>query len=410
MTTVHPGVHPTNPYPALVDLRRRGVAEADVATLFGIDTSSGELPMAGMPPMYVVGTYDGVLEVLRDPQRFSSSVYSWVTGMIMGRSILEMDPPEHPTYRSLIGQVFSRRNMERWAAELVPAEVDAILDGLRPAGAADLVPDLAFPFPVNVIARLLGLPETDRSLLHGWAGDMIKVTENFDLASAASAKLREYLLELVAARRRADAGEDLLSLLAHAEHEGTRLSDEDIVSFCRLLITAGFETTYRSLGNLLYGLLTHPDQLDLLRRDRTLVPAAVDEGLRWECPLLTVFRLATVDTTLGAVAIPAGSIVVVHLGSANHDETRWPDPETFDITRATQANIAFGAGPHVCIGMHLARMESRILLDRVLDTMPDLSLDAAHPTPAITGTAMRAPTALHVVFSPSSRADSRRGA
>jgi cytochrome P450 len=401
MTTVHPAAQPTNPYPALVELRRSGVVEADVAALFGIDPESGDLPMAGMPPMYAVGTYDGVLEVLRDPQRFSSSVYSWVTGLIMGRSILEMDPPEHSTYRSLIGQVFSRRNMERWAAELVPPEAEAILNRLRAAGTADLVPDLAFPFPVNVIARLLGLPDADRPLFHGWAGDMIKVTENFEVATAASAQLREYLLGLVAARRGSSAGTDLLSLLAHAEQEGTRLSDEDIVSFCRLLLTAGFETTYRSLGSVLYGLLTHEDQLSLLRNDRTLVAAAVDEGLRWECPLLTVFRLATVDTELGGVPIPSGSIVVAHLGSANHDETRWPRPEAFDITRAAQANIAFGAGPHVCIGMHLARLESRIILEQMLDALPNLRLDAAYPAPAITGTAMRSPTALRVTFDPS---------
>jgi cytochrome P450 len=216
---------------------------------------------------------------------------------------------------------------------------------------------------------------------------------------AASAALREYLLEFVAARRAAPAN-DLVSLLAKAQHDGQRLTDDEILAFCRLLLPAGAETTYRSSGNLLFGLLSHPEQLDTVRRDRSLVPQAIDEGLRWECPLLTVIRLALRDTEVQGVRLPAGAVLILHIGSANHDEGRWANPEAFDILRARQPNAAFAAGGHVCLGMHLARMETRVALNRVLDRLPGLRLDPDAPPPVITGTAFRAPTALPVLFDP----------
>ena len=155
----------------------------------------------------------------------------------------------------------------------------------------------------------------------------------------------------------------MISVLVQAELDGEHLDDAQICSFLRLLLPAGAETTYRSSSNLLFGLLTNPDQLDALRADRNLMPQAIEEGLRWEPPLLGIMRTATRDTEIDGMPIPAGSIVAVNLGSANHDERYWDNAEEFDIFRPPRQHIAFAWGPHMCLGLHLARMETRVALD-----------------------------------------------
>jgi cytochrome P450 len=187
-------------------------------------------------------------------------------------------------------------------------------------------------------------------------------------------------------------------VLSTAEHDGLQLTDEEIFSFLRLLLPAGAETTYRSSSNLLVGLLENPDQLEAVRSDRALVPQAIEEGLRWEPPLLTIMRTVTHDTELDGVALPKDSVVVVNLGSANHDESRWEDPERFDIFRPPQQHLAFAFGAHLCLGMHLARMETSVLLNAVLDRLPGLRLDPDAEPPAITGMTFRAPASIRVAW------------
>jgi cytochrome P450 len=387
----------TNPYPECAALRAQPVAPADIRRLFGKTADGADLAIAELPSMYAAMTFDVAHEVLRDDKRFSSAVYAGITGPVMGRTILEMDQPDHHAYRSLLQQAFSRRAMERWEAELLTPSVDALIDTFASEGRAELIERLTFPFPVNVIAGLLGLPASDLPQFHRWTADLINVTENFDGALAASNGLRDYLAGFIAERRAAPK-DDLISVLAHAEHDGQRLTDDEILAFCRLLLPAGAETTYRSSSNLLFGLLTHPTQLKALRRDRTLLPQAIEEGLRWECPLLTAVRLVLEDTRLGGVDLRAGAVLIVHIGSANHDERRWANPEAFDIFRPPLPHLAFAAGAHVCLGMHLARMETRVAVNRLLDRLPRLRLDPDAEPPAITGTAFRAPTALPVLF------------
>jgi cytochrome P450 len=195
----------------------------------------------------------------------------------------------------------------------------------------------------------------------------------------------------------------MISVLASAEHvdeDGTkhRLTDEEIISFCRLLLPAGAETTYRSSSNLFFGLLSNPDQLEQVRNDRSLLPQAIEEGLRWEAPLLTIFRTATLDTEVCGVAVRKGTPILINMGSANHDETRWPEPERFDIHREMSAHIAFASGPHMCLGMHLARMETRVVVERQFDRLPNLRLDPDAAPPVITGMTFRAPIRLDVAF------------
>ena len=170
--------------------------------------------------------------------------------------------------------------------------------------------------------------------------------------------------------RRREPREDIISDLALAELDGEHLSDDEIFSFVRLLLPAGVETTFRSTGNLLFTLLSHPDQLEAVRADRSLVPQAIEEALRFETPLLNITRLATRDTEVGGVPVPAGSTVMIMIAAANRDETRYPDPDRFDIFRSDpKPHISFGHGPHVCLGMHLARMETRVALDLLLDRL-----------------------------------------
>ncbi len=350
-------------------------------------------------PTFTAYGFDAVQAVLGDGHTFSSAAYGDTIGVVMGRSILEMDEPEHRAYRSILQQAFTRGAMERWEAEVVRPLVDGMVGDLLAdgAGRADLVRELLFPFPVRVIAALLGIPEADVPEFHRLAAELISVTVDWDRALAASATLRDYFAGILAERRRHPA-EDMVSVLATAEHEGQRLTDDEIFAFCRLLLPAGAETTYRSSSNLVFGLLGHGDQLDALRADRGLMGAAIEEGIRWEPPLLFISRTATRDAELCGVAIPAGAAVACHLGAANHDGSRWPDPDAFDIRRERRPHIGFAHGAHVCLGMHLARMETRVVLDALIDRLPALRFDPDAPSPRISGRVFRAPPRLDVAW------------
>jgi len=287
--------------------------------------------------------------------------------------------------------------MAHWETEVVAPVIHAYIDEFVASGRADLVRQLTLPFPMTVIADLLGLPRADLTRFHRLGIELIGVSINWERGLAASQKLRDYFAAILEERRGSPA-DDVISVLATAEHEGLRLTDEEIFSFLRLLLPAGAETTYRSSSNLLVGLLDSPDQLEAVRADRSLVPQAIEEGLRWEPPLLTIMRTVSRDTELEGVHLPKDAVVIVNLGSANHDESRWQEPERFDIFRPPQQNLAFAFGPHLCLGMHLARMETAVLLDAVLDRLPGLRLDPDADPPAITGMTFRAPAGVPVVF------------
>lgn len=351
----------------------------------------------GMPHAYTAYSYNAVNSVFTDTEHFSSSGYSEVMGAVLGRSILEMDPPEHRSYRSILQQAFTKVAMQRWERELVAPLINARIDRFEADGRVDLVRELLFPFPVAVIAALLGLPAGDLPAFHRLAVELIGVTVDMARATRASAELRDYFIPILA-ERRADPQQDMISVLATAEHDGQRLTDEEIYSFLRLLLPAGAETTYRSSSNLLFGLLTHRDQLDALIADRDLFPQAIEEGVRWETPLLIVIRTSTTEVEVEGVTMPAGSTVITNMGAANHDPSRWDDPETFDIFRPRKPHIGFASGPHMCLGMHLARMETQVALGLLFDRLPNLRIDPDAPAPYITGTLFRSPPRLDVVW------------
>jgi cytochrome P450 len=350
-------------------------------------------------PTFVVFSHEHVQQVLTDNERFSSASYEMSIGQVMGRTILQMDPPEHLRHRALVAKAFRARVLEQSSEAVIAATVTELIDGFAGDGHADLVAQLTFPFPVQVIARILGLPEADWPRFKQLSTDLITIMRDWDRAVAAREQLRGYFAEIIAERRR-NPRDDLVSQLVEAEVDGHRLTDDEIYPFLLLLLPAGAETTYRSSSNLLFGLLTHPAQLAAVRADRSLVPQAIEEALRWETPLLTITRLATRDTELAGVAIPAGAVVAVSLGAANRDPGRYPDPDAFDIFRDPAPNSSFGDGPHRCLGMHLARLEMRILLNATLDRLGHLHPDPAAGDPQIQGFIFRSPPDLRVRFDP----------
>jgi len=361
------------------------------------------LDLSGMPheeskPVFMVYRYHEIAEVLRDHETFSSGIIVDVFGDVFGKRVmLGMDEPGHRRYRSLVSKAFTQKALARRQDELVERVGNELIDRFAARGRAELVREFTFPYPTQIIAGLLGLPRADYSQFQRWSISLLSFTVNRERGIAASKALEEYFIPILAARR-AEPRDDLISTLAQAEIDGERLSDEEIFSFLRLLLPAGVETTYRSTGNLLFGLLSHPEQLDAVRSDRSLIPQAIEEAVRWEAPLLVITRVATRDTELAGVPIPAGSAVMPMLGAANRDEERYPDPDRFDIFRSPESHISFGDGVHLCLGMHLARLEMRVALDLLLDRLLDLRLDLEADDPHIRGQVFRSPTSLPVLF------------
>lgn len=361
------------------------------------------IDMSGMPgeegkPVFIVYRHDDIAEMLRDNETYSSAIIIAAFGDVLGEHVmLGMDEPEHGRHRALVAKAFSQKALARWETDLVARVGNDLIDQFAKRGTADLVKEFTFPYPTRIIAGLLGLPEEDFPQFQRWSISLLSFTINPERGRAASKALEEYFAPILAARRE-DPRDDLISRLAEAEIDGERLSDDEIYSFLRLLLPAGVETTYRSLGNLLFGLLSDPEQLEAVRNDRSLLAQAVEEGVRWDPPLLTITRVATRDTELGGVPIPAGSSVMPMLGAANRQEDRYPDPDRFDIFRQPRAHIAWGHGVHVCLGMHLARLEMRTALNLLFDRLPNLRLDPGDSDPHIRGQVFRSPTCLPVRF------------
>jgi cytochrome P450 len=388
-----------DPYPTFARLRAESpMWEGTLQKAFDMPgfIDMGGVAREGVRPFVALG-YDAVQQVLLDGQTFSSSGYASSMGLVMGHSILEMDEPEHRAYRSLIQQAFTLKAMERWERDIVAPIIHRMIDGFVDRGSADLVREFAFPFPIHVIAAMLGLPEQDLPVFHRRAVDLIGIAGNIERGFAASQALRDYFATVLETRR-ADPRDDVISDLARAELEGQRLTDEEIFAFLRLLLPAGAETTYRSSSNLLFGLLTTPDQLDALRGDRSLMRPAIEEGLRWEPPLTGIARTAMRDVDVVGVQVPAGSPISVCMGAANRDPARFADPDRFDLFRDTKPHMAFATGPHTCLGLHLARMETRCALNALFDRLPNLRLDPAAEDVHITGLTFRAPRVLPVLF------------
>jgi len=358
-----------------------------------VETPAQNLDMAGVT---VLG-YDECQTVLTHPENFSSSIYENIMGPVMGRTLLQQEGDEHRASRALVSPLFRAKLLERWRIELVEVVVHELIDRFASRGRADLVREFTFAFPVQVIARLMGLPREDYVRFQQLSIELLSVVYNWDIGIAASATLQEYFGEILAERRR-DPQDDLISTLAESEIDGKRLSDDEIFAFLLLILPAGVETTYRASGNLLVAMLSEPSLLETLREDRDMLRGAIEEALRWEPPISTVVRVARCDCELGGITIPKGTNVSVSVAAANRDPTHYAEPDRFDPTRKNIAHLTFGGGPHVCLGMPLARMETTVAINGLLDRLPDLHLDPSAPAPNITGVAFRSPATLPVEF------------
>jgi cytochrome P450 len=380
-----------DPYPELAETRRSTPVQR-------LDSSL--MPHEESAPVFFVYRYDDAVAVLRDGETFSSAhIIDLIMGPVMGEHImLGMDGARHRRYRALVTTAFNPRAMAHWENDLVRQVANDLIDRFADRGRAELVQEFTFPYPTQIIAGILGLPREDYKQFQRWSISILSFLSEQEKAIAASQEVKEYVAGILA-ERRASPGEDLISDLAQAELDGERLSDEEIFSFVRLLLPAGVETTFRSTGNLLLTLLTNPDQLDTVRADRDLIPRTIEELLRYETPLLNITRLATKDTEIGGVEVPAGSTVMIMLAAANRDDARYAEPDRFDTERSdAKPHISFGNGPHVCLGMHLARLEMRVALNLLLDRLPNLRLDPAGKDPHIRGQVFRSPTAIPVLF------------
>ncbi|MCW2741256.1 MAG: Cytochrome [Blastococcus sp.] len=308
--------------------------------------------------------------------------------LIHRNAILEMEPPDHTRLRRLISAAFARGHVERlrpWVQELAGELVDGLVERSGGTESVDVLTGMAEELPVAVIAELLGVPPVDRPLLRPWSNAIVKMyeygrtTEIEASAERAAAEFVAYLRTLADQRRRSP-GDDLLShLVSVRDSEGDRLTEDELVTTCILLLNAGHEATVNVSGNGLLALLEHPDQLRRLREEPGLLPTAIEELMRFDSPLQLFERTATEDVEIGGITVARGQKIAALLGSANRDPAVFPEADSLDVGRTENPHISFGAGVHFCIGAPLARVELQASFGALLDRTS--SLELAYPAP-----------------------------
>ncbi len=366
---------------------------------------------------WVLSRHRDVLAVLRDP-RFGADERTWTRyARLRARdarhgirdpyaaersSMLRLDPPDHTRLRGLVSQAFTARAVERMRPR-VEAIVKERLAPLGERGGMELVRDFASPLPVVVIAEMLGVPAEDRERFRAWSDEAIRLLgdgtfEDRRAGQRAADALEAYFTAQVELRRRQPRG-DLLSSLVAAEADGDRLGTGEMLATCTLLLVAGNETTTKLVANGLLALLRHPDELAKLRRRPELVPAAVEELLRYDGPVQLTSRYALEDLELAGHRIRRGQQVVLLLAGANRDPEAFPDPERLDVERQPARHLAFGHGGHFCLGAQLARLEASVALTALVERFPRLRL-AVEPGRIAwgTNTVLRGPVALPLAF------------
>ena len=299
-------------------------------------------------------------------------------------SLVFNDPPLHTHVRKAFGSALSPKAIEAMEKD-VRVLVERLLDEVRERREFDLIADFASVIPVEVIGNLLRVPHEERGPLRGWSAAILGALEfNLDAEQLAAGnnavqEFLDYLQQLVAERRRnlSDDHDDILSRLIRWESEGFTLSDQQLYHQCIFLLNAGHETTTNLIGNGIHALLTHPEQLQQLRRQPALIDSAVEEMLRYESPVQLGNRLTTAEVEIGDTAIPAGSILTLCIGAANRDPQVYAQPDEFDISRNPRDHLAFGGGIHTCAGLNVARLEARIAIGRLVQAFPGLRLNGA---------------------------------
>ncbi|WP_437996954.1 cytochrome P450 [Sorangium sp. So ce185] len=349
-----------NPYPFYAELRRSA-------------------PVCQVEPggLWALSRYDDVAFALKNTELFSAQggrvavLPPWLDRNPMADSLLLMDPPEHTKTRALVSRAFSTRVVPR-IEPVLRAVTREFVERLTPGRELDFYAELAMPIPAAAIADLLGLDPALRAHFQRWTADFVATAaatpEMRPGIRATIVELERYLLEVIAARRAAPR-DDLVSDLLAARLDGVALTEPELVSFLFLLLAAGFESTTHLLNAALVLLMDHPEVYARIRADRALIPAFLEEALRFEPPAQIALRQAKADVEIRGVTVPAGAFVAALIGSANRDERVFPDPDRFDIDRERQVGLSFGHGAHFCIGAALARAEAKVGLE-VLASLP----------------------------------------
>jgi cytochrome P450 len=361
-----------------------------------------DAPVGRVGRSYYIASFELVSQALLDDETFSSKSnspdYPGI-GMVFGQTIVGMNGREHLKHRNLITPALRPRALGPEFRQRALNTAHRLIDQFAQHGRANLVPDFTFLYPLSVFVQILGLPEEDAGDFHRWGIDLTHVVADPARGLHGSACLAKYLGPVVERKRATPAG-DLISRLVEAEVMGERMTDEEIISFLRLLITGGADTTYHLLGNVLHTLLNDAPLLELVSADRSKLEPLLWESLRWESPVQYVSRQTNRETRIGGVTIPDDTPVMVLLGSANRDERAFARPEVFDIHRDQGKSLAFGFGRHYCAGADFGLAEAAIGLNALLDRLRDLRLDPdAESSSTIRGVAFRGPSHLKVLFS-----------
>ena len=286
--------------------------------------------------------------------------------------MLNTDPPEHQRLRQMVNKSFTQRRVQQLRPRIEQITDELLGHAVSGQDTVDLIDALAFPLPMGVMCELLGVPEEDRRTFRAWTNAFVLAVEP-DVLKEASVSMDAYLRDMVAAKRAAP-GDDMISALASEDSESA-LSDEEIAAMTVLLLAAGHETTVNLIGNGAWPLVTHPDQLAALRADRSLLPGAIEEFLRYDSPVnQATLRYTKEPIEIGGELIPEDEFVMVNVDSANHDPQRFPQPDRLDLSRDARGHVTFGHGIHFCLGAPLARLEAEIVFGKLLDRFEKIEL------------------------------------
>jgi cytochrome P450 len=394
-----------DPFPGLgALLAKGGVQKGALGELLGYGPDAGfHFHMQGRET-YTALSFEAVSRTLIENQTFSSEVYEEFAGNAqLSDTILHAVGPEHRRMRNAIQPYFTPDVAESWWNDKIIAEtVETLISKIEVKTSADLFLELCARMPVHVVSAGFGLPPEDivpfRIAVLG--GGHREHGEEQTTGLEASARILDRVIE----ERRRNPQDDIISKLVHAEialdDGGKRqFTNVEIINHCRLIVLAGGGTTWRQLGITLFALLDNPDQLEDAKADRSLLPKVILESARWHATDLIFPRRVTKDVNLCGVDIPEGALLHMCLGSANRDPTRWENPDKFDIHRPVQRALAFGGGPHSCLGQHVSRQEMVVALNAIFDRLPNVRWDTSKPRAKMTGGLFtRGPSALPVVF------------
>jgi cytochrome P450 len=357
-------------------------------------------PVSWLPALdgWLITRRDLALLAMRDPDSFTVDDPRFSTGQVVGPSMLTLDGEEHGRHRDPFAPPFRLHAVRRRFTTVVQTATERLIDELEPAGRGELRRGLAGPLAATVVAHALGLRDTDTAAVLGWYDGIVEAVTGVAAGEPVTPAGREAFAALRSSVEPSLDGDPGSSLVAAAASRAGGLTRPEVVSNVAVLMFGGIETTEGMIANALLHLLSHPEQRALVERDPALLAGAVEESLRLEPAAAVIDRYATRDVLLGGAAIHRGDLVTISIAGANRDPATFPDPDRFDVRRENaRLQIAFAHGPHVCIGMHLARLEAHTAIGRLLARLPQLRLDANRPS-APRGLVFRKPPALHVLW------------